>query len=586
MGRRAKNGGIPDLKPDGDGIFYRELGWKQGKEPGKFRQHKFYLGSDRTEAQVRYLRLDQVWAATEKRWVREGESGRPLWDETTLQIAQTISRGESVCRLDIPQWAIVDQLDAATMVSWLQDLQQDFPMIRLALADEEMQTSGEEEWHEHAVRLIAHAKKLMQKNTRQTLHEALDAFGKHLRERYSDNAGRLSLTGQVAAKEIPLLKSHIADMPLGDLDLAALDRWVEYWAKRPITKRNKPAAPKTCTNAIKRIRMFVRWLHRAKEWEWRKPEDYEVMPVKVKVSAVELARRASGDQVETYTDAELVTLWKHAKPKERLYMLLALNTGAGIAEIASLQMNEIRLDQPHRKYGEKGSWIMRIRLKSSVYGEWKLWDQTVAAIRWYMGVRPQNGQTALVLTEGGEPVADQTNGGNRAQIIPNSWARLTARVRKLEDKEFRKLSFNKLRKTAINAIRDIAGGETAGVFACHGKPVPTDGLIDFYSNRDFRRVHEACVKWGERLALMFAAVPEPFVAAKRKHQAPQAILEKRRRVIELRGQGKTLAQISEEMGLSIGAVRNHLAMASASASSSSHQLVAAPGTAATAPGGP
>jgi Sigma-70, region 4 len=268
--------------------------------------------------------------------------------------------------------------------------------------------------------------------------------------------------------------------------------------------------------------------------------------------------------VETYSDAELVTLWKHAKPMQRLYMLLALNTGAGIAEVASLQTNEIRLDQPHRKFGETGNWIMRIRLKTSVYGEWKLWDQTADAIRWYMGVRPKSGQTALVLTEDGEPVADQTNGGNRAQTIPNTWGRVTLRVRKLEDEEFRKLSFNKLRKTAINAIRDIAGGETAGVFACHGKPVPSDGLLDLYSNRDFRRVHDACVKWGERLAMMFAGVPEPFVAAKRKHQKPDAILEKRRRAVELRGQGKTLAQISDDMGLSIGAIRNHLAKASGS----------------------
>jgi hypothetical protein len=224
-------------------------------------------------------------------------------------------------------------------------------------------------------------------------------------------------------------------------------------------------------------------------------------------------------------------------------------------------MNEIRLDHPHRKYGVPGSWIMRIRLKSSVYGEWRLWDQTVEAIRWYLGVRPKSAEAALVLTESGEPVADQTAGGNRAQTIPNTWGRLTDRVRKLEDKGFRRLSFNKLRKTAINAIRDIGGGETAGVFGCHGKPVPSDGLIDFYSNRDFRRVHDACVKWGERLAVMFATVPEPFVPAKRKHQSTDAILQKRQRAVELRGQGQTLAQISEEMGLSIGAVRNHLAKA-------------------------
>jgi hypothetical protein len=233
MGRRAKNGGIPDLKPDGDGIYYHELGWKQGKGPGKFRQHKFYLGGDRTEAQVRYLRLDQVWAAAEKCWVREGGPGRPLWDETTLRVAQAVSRGESECRLELPRWAIVDGMDAATMVSWLQDLQEDFYMIRLSLADAEMQAGGEREWHDHGASLVAHGKKLMRKNVRQTLHEALDAFGGHLRQRYSDNAGRLSVTGQVAAKEIPLLKSHIADMPLGDLDLAALGPASWHWRGRP-----------------------------------------------------------------------------------------------------------------------------------------------------------------------------------------------------------------------------------------------------------------------------------------------------------------------------------------------------------------
>jgi hypothetical protein len=575
MGRRAKNGGIPELKPDGDGLFYRELGWKPAKEPGKFRQHKFYLGGDRTEAQVRYLRLDQVWAAAQKRWAGDQNPGRPLWDETTLRIAQAVSRGEPECRLELPRWAIGAELDAATMVCWLQELQEDFSLIRLSLADAQMQASGEQEWYDHGAGLVAHGKKLMRKNTRQTLHEALDAFGGHLRERYSDHAGGLSLTGQVAAKEIALLKSHVRDMPLGDLDLAALDRWVEYWAKRPITKRNKPAAPKTCANAIKRVRAFVRWLHRAQEFDWRKPEDYEVLPVRVRASAAELARRASADQVQTYADAELVTLWRHATPKERLYMLLALNTGAGIAEVASLQTSEVRLDQPHRKYGGAGSWVMRIRLKSGVYGEWRLWDQTADAIRWYLGVRPPSDRTELILTKGGEPVLDQTSGGNRAQTIPNAWARLTDRVRELEDRGFRKLSFNKLRKTAINAIRDIAGGEVAGVFACHGKPVPADGLLDFYSNRDFRRVHEACVKWGERLAPMFAAVPEPFATAGRKHRTPAATLERRRRVVELRGQGRTLAQIGEEMNLSIGAVRNHLARASEPASPTSHPTHAA-----------
>lgn len=581
MGRRKKTGGMPELKPDADGIYSCEVGWKRSKDSNKLRQHKFYLGSVLTEAQIRYLRLGQVWEATERRWERNDQrdqhgqrTPRALWDDVGLRIGQAVARGEPVCRLELPtriSWSDicdsemargssfdVSEADSAQVVEWMRRLQTDYPMVRLTLENGEVQAAGERLLHEQASDLIARGKRLLTKNTHQTLHQALDAFGESLRERYTDHNRKLSLTGQVATKEIPLIKSHIADMPLGELDLEAIERWVGYWAKRPVTKWRKPAAPKTCGNVIKRIRMFIRWLHRAKEWDWRKPDDYEVLPVKVKLSATELSRKALGDQVETYTVEELVLLWKYAKPKERLLMLVALNTGAGNAELASLQTTDIHLNKNHRKYGVPGNWIMRVRHKTSVYGEWKLWDQTVEAIRWCLDSRPDTKHTELLVTKEGEPLADQTSGGNRAQAIPNAWGALTRRVRKLEDKNFRSLSFNKLRKTAINAIRDIADGETAGIFACHGKPVPSDGLIDLYSNRDFRRVHDACEKWGQKLAPMFAAVAEPFVAAKRKHQEPEAIAKKREQAVELRGRGRTLKQIGDEMGLSIGAVRNYL----------------------------
>jgi integrase len=458
--------------------------------------------------------------------------------------------------VDLEDWA-----SAPDLVRTLRRLQEDFSMVRLVLADEEEQRQGEAVLESQAQELMEEVRSLIKRNTSQTLHAALDAFGAYLRQRYTDHDDRLSLTGQVATKEIPLLKRHIEDMPLCNLDNDAVERWIGYWAKRPMTKRRKPAAVKTCTNIIKRIRMFVRWLHRAKEWDWRKPEDYEVLPVKIKANQSELARRAAGDQVATYTDAELALLWKHAKPKERLLLLLGLNCGFGIAEVASLQRGEIHLDKPHREYGTEGNWIMRIRHKNGVYGEWKLWDETAAAIRWYLSVRPQSERAELILTEKGEPVADQTSGGNRAQTIPNTWGRLTQRVRKLEDKAFRKLSFNKLRKTSSTAIRKLCGGEVAGIFLAHGNPVPTDSLVDLYANRDFTQVHEACDRWRERLSPMFVDVAAPFVKEKRKHQKPEAILEKRARIVALRAENKTLKQIGQEVGLSINAVRHHLLQA-------------------------
>ena len=102
-------------------------------------------------------------------------------------------------------------------------------------------------------------------------------------------------------------------------------------------------------------------------------------------------------QVDTYTVDELATLYQYATGLERLLLLLGLNCGFGQAEIASLQVEEIHLEQKHPHYGLEGSWIMRLRPKTGIYGEWKLWDETVQAIRWMMERRSGHKDGALLL---------------------------------------------------------------------------------------------------------------------------------------------------------------------------------------------
>jgi hypothetical protein len=79
-------------------------------------------------------------------------------------------------------------------------------------------------------------------------------------------------------------------------------------------------------------------------------------------------------------------------------MLLALNCGFGKAEVASLELSEVllRARHPHeRETGHTGSeadsWVLRVRHKSDVYGEWKLWPETVRAIdlQWTPLSRPK-----------------------------------------------------------------------------------------------------------------------------------------------------------------------------------------------------
>ncbi len=163
----------------------------------------------------------------------------------------------------------------------------------------------------------------------------------------------------------------------------------------------------------------------------------------------------------------------------------------------------------------------------------------------------------VFVTGTGTPLADQTSGGNRAQIIPNAWNALTSRIR-ADHPDFPRLSFNKLRKTAINGIRDVSTGEIAGIFASHGQAVASDALIEVYTNRPWDKVFTACRSWGENLAVVFGQVAQPFERSKRKHKKSDKWESEMTKAVALRESGKTLKAISQEMGISIGMVRHYL----------------------------
>lgn len=165
------------------------------------------------------------------------------------------------------------------------------------------------------------------------------------------------------------------------------------------------------------------------------------------------ASKLSPTQVKTYTPEQLAILYDHTAPLERLLMLLALNCAFGAAEVSSLQLSELFLEQPHGYCKDEGrqdllgSWIQRLRFETDVYGEWRLGDGTVAGIRWYLARRPRSAEPFLLLTEKGRPLTAPTAGNNRNQRIQNIWRRLRERVAK-DHPDFPTLSFNKLRKPA------------------------------------------------------------------------------------------------------------------------------------------
>ena len=167
-----------------------------------------------------------------------------------------------------------------------------------------------------------------------------------------------------------------------------------------------------------------------------------------------------------------------------------------------------------------------------------------------------NPDSLLVLSEDGTPLVKQTASGNRASRIASLWnADLTRRIRKSKT-EFRSLSFNKIRKTAGNMIRDLSDGEVAGVFLCHGEPVRSDTLIDIYTNRPFAKVFKAIRLARERLQPVFefhAEWPE-----ERKKGGLNIPLAKVERIQRLHEKGMGAVAIAQEVGVHRMTVYRHI----------------------------
>ncbi|MFL5243461.1 MAG: hypothetical protein ACJ8FY_15250 [Gemmataceae bacterium] len=558
-----------------NGLFVRNLGYKQG--PKGFAQPKFYLGRDPRKANLANLRLEQLWYQVKKRWQRENEtpvfdedrqewirhreSEQPVWDTVTLTIAEAIIKGETVAHIEPPANLMELAEDAEVMTSWLQDIQSDFPIIKLELADKELQRRGDETWQSRGRELIEAGRNLLKANTAQTFYQALDAYCVWIEQTFLTVEKQLTLWGKAQLGQVAF--RCLADLPLNDLDSTQIEQIINTLRLRPMREDGKPVSQEWTKNVLKRVRHFLRWLNKNPDFDWRKPTDLEYGQVRIPTTPQEKASRIKPAQVTTYSLEELQTLWENATSFQRLLMLLALNCGFGRAEIASLVVSEIFLHEKHpheRLLGISSSdsdcWIRRLRHKSSVYGEWRLWPETVNAIKWWHGYRSTlpvpSEETALLVTRRGGGLYRTTKGNNANGRIPNCWASLTKRVRK-HYPNFRTLSFNKLRKTAGNLIRQEAGGEIASVFLCHGSSVK-DELLDVYTNRPFSLVFQAGDRVGERLRPLFAKIEHPFSDAV-KLGGSNISQGKIRRIQSLKRQGYKTGQIAEVAGVTRETVR-------------------------------
>jgi hypothetical protein len=161
-----------------------------------------------------------------------------------------------------------------------------------------------------------------------------------------------------------------------------------------------------------------------------------------------------------------------------------------------------------------------------VPGQFALWPVTQQALAYLTNERKRIPAAAkksplLLPTGRGEPYT--------AQHLANMWNRLLDRIQQdQEQRDFRRLGFKFIRKTAAQLVRGVSDGETTATFLCHRQAVATDNLADAYTRRDFSKVDQALGAVNAMLSpTMFNIVPEPFSQRRRlKGYAPAKRISK------------------------------------------------------------
>lgn len=515
-----------DLKRTKRGDYRRGLGrTPDGKEV------KFALGFDRGIAQKRMVAILHLWEACCQTPQAVTESGKPAWDSRRLEAARLIAKGEQPVHPDQDDPAYQSIVVASR------------PGIETPVdANEQYQAAILKLGRAFSPALNATGQPLVG----QKLFEAMEQYRIHIAKEYQDGSGSITDNGKTKQDQIRMIRSYLSDCDLGELDYHRCDELYMVFRRRPITKRyNQPMAYKTCQNLLGELTRFLIWLHKAIEFEWRKPEDFEL--IKKQPQDIDEDSEKESQPIPMWKLAELKTLWEYALPLERMLILLGLNCAYGADQVGRLRIH-------HVKFSEKDgvSFIRRIRRKKKTLSVHALWDVTTQGLNWAIARRPETENDHVLLNQNGNPLWRLTKGGNRSQDIPNAWTRLLNRVQK-DYSDFRRLPFNSLRDTSGDMIRRLAGGETASLHLAH-KHQTGDENLGRYTNPLRRRHAKAVLRLEEKVLTIFSGVPEPFPTEMRKVQSegqvPVLSLGTIRRIKNLYLQGYKKAKIAEVAGVS------------------------------------
>lgn len=586
-----------DLAPDSQGRYRPRIGYVL--YDGVRQQPRFNLGTDRKEAERRYAIIQALYEeslAAEYDGALSGDrpdfwdpvptprgkfDSRPprsTWGQVGLLFARQIEQGDRTVVLHPTLFPTpfrrpaydgsgVEAAPRTTGLNYAQSLaayQAHFPSVHIRPGDPELYSAGLQE-NEQIVKerlqiLEGHLRKeglvigptsVPEVLIRGSLHEALDAYARHIRQTgatLTASAGVLKPYHRLRLKRVERLKSAHADVPLHALGYDWCAEAIGTWRNRPLTRRGTSSSADNSRHHISELKRFLTWLNSTQQYQWSMPRGFDSIPTKVERLTSE--RKLSAITKHTYTPEQLATLNRHATPLERLALYLSLNCAFGAAELGRLEVGDFRLSKRHPHADrlrfsstDADSFVMYHRPKTGVYGEWLIWPPVAEMVSWAIERAARLKTTLLFAWDSGTPMYVESS-ANPQSGFANTWRRLLDRVRKSRP-DFPMYPFGSMRDTLPDVIRRDYSGELASMCLAHGNPCTADNLLEVYSNKPFGRLHEAVRGAAAQFAEVFAAVSDPLADA--KHYLP---VELHQRIVGLIAQGVKVTQIARQCGVS------------------------------------
>lgn len=294
-----------------------------------------------------------------------------------------------------------------------------------------------------------------------TLAAAIVRYCDDLNNRSVSNAHKASVRHRLSM----LSRSH------GSIALASLD---SVMLSKMVGDRLKKS---DAQNIIRTTKALLRWLD--DEGIWEAPRRFD------RIFAIG-RKQSAAPRVLTFPIEHLAKMYAAASARYRLWILLGLNCGFANMELATLRRSEIDLTN---------GYIERKRTKTQVNGRWKLWKETIEALKPYCKAKG-NSDRVVLTSDDGNPLVWFSSNNRRTDSVCQCWTRFTKRAK------VNHLGFKHLRKTGATMIRAIDGIEVSEQYLAHAEK----GIARFYSVPDASRLDKALVELRVRLSQMFVSI--------------------------------------------------------------------------------